>query len=150
MTKRASRFIGLFTRFTDLAAAKRFATDLRTKGQEAAFAYWRFIDGDCLRPYFVTGDMVMIDADREPKDGDLVLVAMRYRRDGILGCGSIKVAESVKKWRVIDGERRLCAADGSVSADAHEVRGTVVGWNRPRWWRRPSVKSMKFEAPATA
>ena len=102
-----------------------------------------------MAPWLASGDAVLIDFDRQPVDGDLVLAAVRYRRAGgiVGGDGAVKVLEAVKQLRIVNGERRLCATDGSVSADGHEIVGVVVGWYRPGWWRRPTVRKMKFAEP---
>lgn len=115
----------------------------------AAVTDVRVLQGDCLCPFLVADDLVWFDRQREPRDGDLVIVAMLYRRyGGIMGAGQrIDRHDAVKQLRIVDGERFLAAADGAVHADAHEVLGPVVAWRRPGWWRRPALKSMRFDVP---
>jgi len=147
---RKVRLVGPFLRFKDASAIVKFYESWRrTRALDPSA--WRVISENCLRPYLCDRDVVMIDFDRKPIDGDLVLVAMRYRRAGFIGGeGSLKTQESCKQLRVVNGERYLCAADGDVSADPHEILGTVVAWYRPGWWRRPSPKRMNFKVPQTA
>lgn len=108
----------------------------------------RVIDGNCLAPWFRTGDVVWFDRKLEAKDGDLVVVSMLYRRKGFIGGdGALKRLDAVKQLRIVDGERFLCTRDDYVSADSHEILGPVEAWYRPGWWRRPSVKRMRLAGP---
>lgn len=138
--QKAIRFIGLWANFKDTRGCQHF---LRVRMSPD---HWRTVEAHCLAPYLDAGDAILLDFERQPEDGDLVLVAMRYRRTGIIGAGSIRTAEAVKLIRLVDGEPRLFVANGeSVHADAHEVLGTVVGWYRPGWWRRPSPRRMRLQ-----
>jgi hypothetical protein len=104
------------------------------------------IDGNCLRPWLLTGDIVLIDRQIEPQPGDLVLCEMVYQRRGSgLGSATLPpvVRMSVKQLREVDGKRFLCAADGAISATPHRVVGVVVGVQRRPSWRRWRV----FTAP---
>jgi hypothetical protein len=136
----AVRIVPLFIRWLDFDAARR----VRESGAIDP-GVWRVVSEDCLAPYLCDGDAVMVAFDRQPRDGDLVLVEMRYRRAGMIGEGSIRTRESLKQLRIVGGERFLCATDGGVSADPHEILGTIVAWHRRRWWRRPSPTRMRFE-----
>lgn len=108
----------------------------------------RAIEGDCLAPWFRTGDVVWFDRKLEAKDCDVVVVSMPYRRAGFIGgAGALKRMDAVKQLRIFDGEPFLCAADGYAHADAHEILGPVEAWYRPGWWRRPPVRKMNFTVP---
>jgi hypothetical protein len=91
---------------------------------------------------------VLWHADFRPRDGDLAVVAMRYRRSiaGAIGAAAEyeMTRRAVKQFRVIDGVEMLCSADGAVRAASHEILGTVVAHYRPGWWRRPAMRRMRF------
>lgn len=144
MSQKPVFVFGLFVRFKDTEAQAKWLRTSRTVRAED----WHAIEGSCLSPWFEDGDAVMVDRERAPRDGDIALCAMKYRRTSgaIAGVGSIKICTAIKQLRVTaDGERYLVATDGSVSADAHEVLGTVVAWHRRAWWRRPSPRRMRLE-----
>lgn len=109
------------------------------------------LEGDCLRPWILEGDVVIVDRGLRPRDGDLVLVDMQYEAEGDSPWGHgvpwIRRHHSVKVWRA--GE--LVCADGSVPCEPyHEVIGTVCSvLRRARWdlFRYP-IKRMRFDVPA--
>lgn len=102
------------------------------------------IDGDCLRPWFLDGDLVWYDRTLEPLDRDLVLAEMRFISDDE---SEIELRPAIKQLRIINGERFLCCTDAWIEADWHTVVASVVGWHRSNWWRRPSVKHMRYCEP---
>jgi hypothetical protein len=122
----------------------------RIRSLAAAVNDGRVIAGDCLRPWIVDGDLVWFDRTVDPQDGDVVVASMLYRRFGcnLLGAlQEIQRRDAVKQLRIVAGEKFLCAVDGAVNADAHEILGPVIAWHRPGWWRRPAVKHMTFDLP---
>ncbi|MGQ0430116.1 MAG: hypothetical protein ACT4UQ_09305 [Gammaproteobacteria bacterium] len=142
----AVRIVVPFIRYRDRKAAYQVKRAGRLEPER-----WRVIREDCLRPWLLTDDAVMIDFDRAPADGDLVLVEARYRRAGaiLLGDASIVTIEAIKQLRIVNGEQFLCCSEGAVSAAAHRIVGVVVAWHRPGWWRRPSPRRMRFQVPRT-
>lgn len=105
----------------------------------------RAVDGDCLRPFLLPGDLVWIDRALEPADGEFALTSMLYRSlTTISGPGSTRRRESIKQLRMRDGVRWLDCADGCTDDERHEVLGTVVAVYRG-WRLRPSLRSMRFD-----
>ena len=104
--------------------------------------------GDCLAPWFVEGDITWHDPTVEPQNGDLVAVEMTYRR--LSGGGDTVRLTAIKQYQVVESrgfsgsQRYLVCNQGCVAADGAKLLGTVTAWRRPRWWRRPSVRDMRF------
>lgn len=98
------------------------------------------IRGNCLRPYFLSGDVVWVDQRAPMHTGQVVLCAMKYRTEN----GQIKTRRALKQLRFDAGELLLCCADGSVFADAHEILAPVVAWYRPGCWKRARVRCMLY------
>lgn len=102
--------------------------------------------GDCLRPYFLDGDVVWYSLEAEPIDGDLVVLRTRYRRSGIL-CGDHATVErlGIKQLRIRGAEWHACTADGSFEVCRDDLVGVVNAWYRPDWWRRPGVRKGQMQ-----
>lgn len=104
----------------------------------------RAIDGDCLRPWLLPGDLVWADRALEPHDGELAIVSMLYRRLTVVsGPGSTRRRDSIKQVRIRDGVRWLDSADGCTADERHEILGTVVAVYRG-WRFRPALRTMSF------
>lgn len=107
------------------------------------------IAGDCLRPWLLPGDVVLADPTLDPVDGELVLVNMKYRRNGgiTLGVGVTYRTEPAIKQLVLveDAPPMLAFATGAVKTDHHDVVGPIVAVSR-RGWRRAPLKDMDFSS----
>ncbi len=86
-----------------------------------------------MAPFLVDGDVLVVDPDLQPKDGDVVRVAMRYHKSSTMLGNAARQSvthDAVKQYRNVDGKAWLCSADGSVDASYHQITGTVVAWCR--------------------
>lgn len=108
------------------------------------------IHGDCLRPFLLPDDMVMVDTSLDPCDGELVLVNMRFKRAlSVTGCVSVgggvtyQYKHALKQLVTIDDVPHLACATGAVRADGHEILGVVVATRR-RGWRRAPMSPITF------
>jgi hypothetical protein len=118
--------------------------------------YWRSkglgaykIVGDCLRPYLLPDDLVMVDSTLDEMVGELVLVDMQFKRfDNMIG-GSprLRSEPAVKQLVEIDGERWLTCATGAVPARHHALIAPVVGTMR-RGFARAAMCEMDFRQVA--
>ena len=109
------------------------------------------VEGDCLRPYLLPGDLVYVDRQLAPLDGELVLVDMRYRKSSsLVGAGApVITRRALKQYFADDEGGALCSADGAVHARAHRILGVVtIVQRRPSWraWRciRAPLRRMNF------
>ncbi len=104
------------------------------------------LQGQCLRPWFVGGDIVWLDRALAPSDRDIVVCLATY---GTQVDGARRFVEllSVKQFRDLNGERYLVCADGYLEANTVQILGPVTAWHRPGWWRRPAVRKMEFDLP---
>lgn len=104
------------------------------------------IEGDCLRPYLLHGDHVLVDRSLEARDGDLVLITLPYERLGMLGAQSSRYLSSIKQLRIgEDGSRELTCADGTMVADRVHVEGVVVCAVLSQWWSRFNLRKIVFQ-----
>ena len=75
------------------------------------------VSGDCLEPELSHGDVVFVDMDIAPEDGDLVLCTV----DG-------KIA--IKRYREVNGERWLENRYGRVEIESEaDIKGVVIEKN---------------------
>ena len=116
------------------------------------------LSGNCLRPWLLHGDGAWFDKSLEPRNGDVVLVAMKYVEKlaggfSVLGgTPSVTTRTAVKQLSIEADGKWLVCADGKVSAEAHAIRGVLVGTCRPplfslRRWRHP-MQTLRFPAGA--
>jgi len=103
--------------------------------------------GPCLEPWFLEGDVTWHDPMVTPDDCDLVAVELPFKRRG-RNDGTIVRLTAIKQYRIESGRRYLCCNQGFVPMEEAELLGTVTAWRRPSWWRRPSVRHMKFCTPS--
>jgi hypothetical protein len=112
------------------------------------------VEGECMAPYLLPGDVVALARGLEPRPGDLALVRMSYARaPQIIGRAPLIVERAaLKQVQVIDGQTWLCAAEGAVPADLHVIEGTAVAvQRRPSWraWRcfKAPLRKLQFMPP---
>ncbi len=107
------------------------------------------VAGTCLAPFLTDGDIAIFSRVLEPRDRDVVLVSMKYKRyTATIGLPpQIMVRRSVKQFRLVDGKAWLCSAEGSVDASYHEITGVAFAWCRVGMgrftWRKP-MRKMDF------
>lgn len=106
------------------------------------------LEGDCLAPYLDTGDVILWQRSVEPRDGDLVVAKIWYERED--PPRGWMQRRAIKQLRIVDGRRYLCANEGALPADEIEILGTVVGWSRKGWWRRPSPRKLRLKPEIAA
>lgn len=112
------------------------------------------VDGDCLRPWLLPGDRVIVDRNLDPLPGELVVVEMRYRSNPLLlGEGTRwRVEIAIKQLLVTGDDERLVCATGFVRAHGHDIIGPVVAAYRRGWRRRRQypLRRVRFESFASA
>jgi hypothetical protein len=105
------------------------------------------ISGHCLDPWLSEGDVVAIDRELEPQDGDLVIVSLRYRKSlGFIGSAAPTVRrDSMKQLRIVDGQSWLACADGWIEWPREgRLVGVVTAWHRVGD-DRPAMSTMSFD-----
>lgn len=119
----------------------------KTKRFNRTTAEPTLLEGNCLTPFLIDGDVVLFDRTLRPADGDVVVAKLWYefREDPARPRYALHL--SVKQLRAVAGRLYLVCGDGYLAADEVEILGPVVGWHRPGWWRRPSMRRLSFHMP---
>jgi hypothetical protein len=115
--------------------------------------------GQCLRPWFASGDLVYIAKGLEPRPNELVWVNLPFERATGFGTRQLRLEPSLKQLRIVDGVRWLACADGAIELDGThvvegrrfkigEIIGTAVAIVRTPREPLPPIAELNFEIDA--